>query len=671
MKQRFNISVVFLLALAVALAGGCAERKDPHDPAANVHSADWMKPASEDFHGQKIADVGLISCAECHGEEYDGGSSHQSCFECHDGPSGHPEGYLVSSNASFHGNAVAQNGTEGCTECHGEDYRGEEHGGATCYDCHNGPSGHPDTGWLTYEHQNFHGLDAASRDLDACAACHGEDFNGGTSGQSCKTCHPSESGHPASGFVDRGTAFHGDRYDTNGENYCAACHGADLMGGYSTVTCFDCHNGPSGHPDEGFLDPAHASFHGLEASSRGLAECATCHGEDFTGGTSGKSCSECHDDQSGHPAAAKWLLSGDEDFHAERLIETSLAYCAGCHGADFTGGQAEVSCFTCHDGASGHPATGWLDKTSANFHGLDASTRGVNDCARCHGEDFTGGLSGQSCTHCHTSQSGHPATGWLDNTSASFHGDRMAATGMEYCAGCHGADYTGGDANVSCFTCHDGPSGHPATGWFDTSSENFHGLAASSRLPTDCAACHGEDFNGGISGQSCKVCHVSESGHPASGWMTTASNSFHGVRLAGFGPSYCAGCHGEDYQGGYAGVSCFVCHNGPSGHPATGWLTSSSQNFHGLDASNRGLAACAACHGEEFDGGVSGKSCGLCHEDESGHPPLTSWLDNDSSSFHGTRTTTMGAVYCAGCHGADYTGGTAEVSCFACHGQLW
>ncbi|MBW7996109.1 MAG: hypothetical protein FVQ81_05960 [Candidatus Glassbacteria bacterium] len=329
-----------------------------------------------------------------------------------------------------------------------------------------------------------------------------------------------------------------------------------------------------------------------------------------------------------------------------------------------------MSCFTCHDGPSGHPAAGWLDAAGENFHGLDASTRGLDDCARCHGADFSGGLSGQSCSECHNSESGHPATGWLDKTHEDFHGGRMAGTGLDYCAGCHGNDFTGGDAGVSCYTCHDGPSGHPATGWLDAASENFHGLAASSRVPTACAACHGEDYSGGISGQSCTVCHASESGHPSQGWMDTASQSFHGVRLASFGPEYCAGCHGEDYQGGYAQLGCSVCHDGPSGHPKTGWLSSTNADFHGLDASSRGLAACAACHGEDFTGGISGQSCTVCHASESGHP-ATGWLDKTNNSFHGDRTETMGATYCAGCHGADFTGGDAGVTCFTCHGDVW
>ncbi|MFH1070551.1 MAG: hypothetical protein V1794_13120 [Candidatus Glassbacteria bacterium] len=665
--RKISLTFPFLIALALAVWTACADRKEISLPSEQVHADSWMQASSADFHGAKIAEVGPISCRSCHGEDYRGGSSEVSCYtsDCHNGPSGHPVGYLSPVSANFHGNRVASQGPAACQPCHGEDYKGGT-SGQSCYACHNGPSGHPAQGWLDMTSENFHGLAASLRTPTDCARCHGADFKGGTSGQSCRACHPSESGHPAAGFLDPANAkFHGTRYAQTGDAYCGGCHGQDLHGGYSTVSCYDCHDGPSGHPSEGWLDKTSPSFHGLEASTRGLPACAKCHGADFTGGTSGVSCKKCHTSQSGHPSSG-WLVSTSPSFHGERLIQTGPAYCAGCHGANYRGGDAGVSCFTCHNGPSGHPAAGWLEKTSENFHGLAASKLGLSDCARCHGVDFKGGISGQSCSECHASQSGHPATGWLVPSDAKFHGARLAQTGPEYCAGCHGTDYRGGEAGVSCYTCHKGPSGHPATGWLTSSSPNFHGLATSSRGLSDCAVCHGADFNGGISGQSCKVCHASQSGHPSTGWMTVGNANFHGTHLAETGLAYCAGCHGDDFKGGDAGVSCYTCHDGPSGHPATGWLTSSSSDFHGLVASSRGLPACAVCHGQEFDGGISGQSCSTCHANESGHPSTGFFVKTDPN-FHGTRLQQRGAGYCAGCHGADFTGGDSGKSCFVCH----
>ncbi len=48
---------------------------------------------------------------------------------------------------------------------------------------------------------------------------------------------------------------------------------------------------------------------------------------------------------------------------------------------------------------------------------------------------------------------------------------------------------------------------------------------------------------------------------------------------------------------------------------ATGWLTKTSQDFHGKFIRNTqwNLAQCQACHGEQYDGGASGTSCLTCH----------------------------------------------------------
>jgi len=61
----------------------------------------------------------------------------------------------------------------------------------------------------------------------------------------------------------------------------------------------------------------------------------------------------------------------------------------------------------------------------------------------------------------------HPE-GWLDTTSTAFHGReiRKMQWQMETCKKCHGQDYRGAIANVSCLTCH------PNT-------------------PEDCTTCHG------------------------------------------------------------------------------------------------------------------------------------------------------------------------------------
>src|SRR5262249_12639557 len=52
----------------------------------------------------------------------------------------------------------------------------------------------------------------------------------------------------------------------------------------------------------GILDPSSSDFHALELRRRdwSFSLCASCHGDDFTGGASGGACPSCHED--GPPA---------------------------------------------------------------------------------------------------------------------------------------------------------------------------------------------------------------------------------------------------------------------------------------------------------------------------------------------------------------------------------
>lgn len=392
------------LAVALVLFVGCADRKDLNEP--KTHVAGWMDRSSDQFHGGKIEAVNLISCSNCHGDDHRGGTSGVSCYRCHGGgPSGHPGGWIDTTSARFHGLAVATDGSGRCATCHGEDFRGVANNGSSCYLCHNGPSGHPSSGWLSKTNVNFHGIRASVRGLSSCAHCHGEDLKGGSSGRSCYTCHSSgPSGHPPldEWYNPSSNRFHGVRVSQTGTGYCGGCHGEDFRGGDSEVSCYTCHNGPSGHPAQGWFSRNSENFHGLAASGRGLPACAECHGSDFHGGISGTDCHTCHSTgPSGHPARAEWLSPSSNRFHGVRVSQTGTGYCGGCHGEDFRGGFAGVGCYTCHNGPSGHPY-GWLDyNAGANFHGTVIRNQGVTSCQACHGQALDGGISGVACSDCH------------------------------------------------------------------------------------------------------------------------------------------------------------------------------------------------------------------------------------------------------------------------------
>ena len=78
----------------------------------------------------------------------------------------------------------------------------------------------------------------------------------------------------------------------------------------------------------------------------------------------------------------------------------------------------------------------------------------------------------------------------------------MADVSALGCRDCHGTDYRGGWSSVSCYTCHDGPGGHPV----GYRSSNQHGRDAEFSTHV-CSVCHGSDFRGDWTGVSCYQCH--------------------------------------------------------------------------------------------------------------------------------------------------------------------
>ncbi len=117
-----------------------------------------------------------------------------------------------------------------------------------------------------------------------------------------------------------------------------------------------------------------------------------------------------------------------------------------------------------------HPE-GWSNKQSVDFHGdyLAANNFDAELCKTCHGADFSGGTTEQSCSECHMV---HPKE-FSDSTSVLPHFEFMRENGypLNDCKFCHASDYSGGNTGVACTQCH-------------TSAEG----------PEACNTCHG-DFN--------------------------------------------------------------------------------------------------------------------------------------------------------------------------------
>ncbi|OQX96059.1 hypothetical protein B6I21_02175 [candidate division KSB1 bacterium 4572_119] len=104
----------------------------------------------------------------------------------------HPEGWNTSGAENFHGSKVLEVGYSSCKSCHGVDLKGGDTGKG-CFDCHQ-TYPHPDE-WTDFDSDNNHGeyIEANSGSTDYCKSCHGSDLTGGKSGISCFSCHPAGS----------------------------------------------------------------------------------------------------------------------------------------------------------------------------------------------------------------------------------------------------------------------------------------------------------------------------------------------------------------------------------------------------------------------------------------------------------------------------------------------
>lgn len=202
---------------------------------------------------------------------------------------------------------------------------------------------------------NFHGKYIQSKDYDIqiCKSCHGGDFSGGTTGQSCNTCHNKP----------------------NGPENCTTCHGA-----------------VNAAPPKDLSD-------NVNVSSRGVG----AHQMHLSGGNYGAdvSCNECHS----VPASVASPGHLDATLHAEiKFDSTSLLYrsnaaynaanvsCANtyCHG-NFSGGNnvtvtwnnasgTAAACGTCH----GDATKTTLKEKAFPVTGHTAATVS-SDCGTCHG----------------------------------------------------------------------------------------------------------------------------------------------------------------------------------------------------------------------------------------------------------------------------------------------
>jgi len=493
------------------------------------------------------------------------------------------------------------------------------------------------------------------------------------------------------------------------------------------------HVDASGNSVPGWVTPTGGS-HAKSATMNyiangGTSSCTECHGSDLAGGISKVSCfgnpAGCH-----HDPVAPWFATSpatqNHGVSAKKAPGNSgFASCQICHGKNFSGGGSQVSCFTCHAVSAPHSPKPW--RGSPYTHAT-ADTANAPVCYQCHA--YTGTANPNNphvpsspapagtapgCyngTMCHN-QAGHPA-GWAATAPAAQpHGDTakkdgtVAGQGFPSCQTCHGADFAGGSSNVPCFTCHGVNAPHAPRPW--RGSPYTHTTVVEAGNAPVCYQCHA--YTGTANPNNPHVppspapagtapgcyngtmCH-NQAGHPA-GWAATAPAAQpHGDTakkdgtVAGQGFPSCQTCHGADFAGGTSNVPCFTCHGVNAPHAPGPWRSSAGSVYTHTSTIEAGNApVCAQCHypgspnnpaNHPANPAAAGTPPGcfnstLCHG-PTFHP--TGW---NQAAQHGpvamqAPSASAGFAYCQICHGtgttppANFGGGTTGISCYTCHG---
>lgn len=97
-----TLKILIAAALVALVVTGCSETKNatpPVEPSMTVHGIGFADKNSSNFHATylRTKNDDLTLCQSCHGADYKGGTTNQSCVTCH----------------------TKTGGPENCTTCHG------------------------------------------------------------------------------------------------------------------------------------------------------------------------------------------------------------------------------------------------------------------------------------------------------------------------------------------------------------------------------------------------------------------------------------------------------------------------------------------------------------------------------------------------------------------------
>ena len=398
------------------------------------------------------------------------------------------------------------------------------------------------------------------------------------------------------------------------EQDCGSCHVRFERDSQNTL-CLDCHQ------DIAEDLATSTGFHSLSPD------------------VAGASCASCHTDHEGRNSDIVGLDTAGFDHELTDFVLRGShleAECEGCHLPELTYHDAETDCVACHREDDQH--LGNLGATCADCHVETQWAEASFDHLAMTSYALTGGHAGLACITCHVDE-------MYDNMSTecvSCHRDDDTHDGSNgnECQSCHVTDdwqrllfdhftstgfaLSGGHANLTCESCHQGNKFEQAT-------------------PTDCIGCHrDDDAHDGINGDVCGDCHG------ISAWLDI---SFDHERDAEFA-----------LLGAHAGITCASCHVEPVATALPG-------------------NACYDCHVDDDPHEMQlGETCADCHNQEAFAEHVR--FDHDLTSFpllgrhdeavcedcHASRAFLDAPETCADCHAEDdaHDGRLGE-DCALCH----
>lgn len=248
---------------------------------------------------------------------------------------------------------------------------------------------------------------AFQKDPTSCKTCHGETLTGGNTKVSCTQCHTQ---YPHSESF-KTSAAHGSTYllSTNKAD-CLRCHGTKTQVENSKATnCQSCHSYPHdplwGQRENHAVAYLKSKNTPLSPSGKQLISCKNCHGEDLSGGNSKVSCNKCH---SVYPHSDAFKDTDQFEIHGNAYLSDKTA-CARCHNSKNEElGSPATTCNTCHD-----PLTHDNVWAKPGNHGAafiaqlkhsDSDKLSQTSCGKCHSNKKlpeTNVKQTVTCTACH------------------------------------------------------------------------------------------------------------------------------------------------------------------------------------------------------------------------------------------------------------------------------